>query len=69
MSEQTEEMQPVADGGLLVAFWRNRLWWMLSLAVLLGLIGIVYVLGHLSAADPETYPISSRGNSSYIRLS
>ena len=69
MSEQTREMQPVVGGGWLVALWRNRLWWMLSLAVLLGLIGIVYVLGHLSTADPETYPTSSRGNSSYIRLS
>lgn len=69
MSEASQELQPVTGGGLLVVLWRHRLWWMLSIAVLLGLIGIVYVLAHLSAADPETYPTSSRGNSSYTRLS
>ena len=49
--------------------WRNKLWWMLSLAVLIVLIGIVYVLGHLSSADSEMYPTSSKDISSYCCLS
>jgi hypothetical protein len=36
--------------------WRHRLWWLLPLVVLILLIGTFYVLGHLSAADPEMYP-------------
>ncbi len=35
--------------------WRAKSWWLLPLIVLFLLIGAAYVLGHLSAADPETY--------------
>lgn len=52
--------QPAAGTGLLHAAWKHRLWWIPALVVLLMLIGIVYLLGHLSSADSEMYPTSSR---------
>ncbi|HMD42790.1 MAG TPA: hypothetical protein VKH45_06945 [Candidatus Acidoferrum sp.] len=44
-----------AFGGIL---WRHKSWWLPALVVLLVLVGIVYVLGHLSSADSEMYPTS-----------
>ena len=50
-AQRTQE----ADG--VFGFWRQRKsWWLLPLAVLILLLGILYVLGHMSSADPETYP-------------
>jgi hypothetical protein len=48
--------QPAEAGGVFRIQWRHRLWWLLPLVVLILLIGTFYVLGHLSAADPEMYP-------------
>jgi hypothetical protein len=36
--------------------WKRRLWWILSLVVLIMLVTIIYVLSHLLAADLEMYP-------------
>jgi Family of unknown function (DUF5989) len=35
---------------------RRKLWWLLPLIVLLVLLGVIYLLSHLSAADSEMYP-------------
>ena len=34
----------------------RRHWWVLALVVLVVLVGIIYLLSHLSAADSEMYP-------------
>ncbi|HEY4979700.1 MAG TPA: hypothetical protein VII25_11075 [Candidatus Acidoferrum sp.] len=52
--------QGAASRGFLSVAWKHKLWWLPALVVLLGLIGIVYVLGHLSSTDSEMYPTSSR---------
>ncbi len=49
-----------AGEGFFRAAWKYKLWWLPALVVLLTLIGIVYVLGHLSSTDSEMYPTSSR---------
>jgi hypothetical protein len=36
----------------------RRPWLLLALAVLVVLVGIIYLLSHLSAADSEMYPTS-----------
>jgi len=41
---------------------QRKSWWLVPLAVLVILLGILYVLGHLSSADPETYPTTLEGN-------
>ena len=69
MGERVEVTPPVADEGWLRVLHRNRFWLILSLAVLLALIGLVYVLVHLSSADSEMYPTSATCNLSYNRLS
>lgn len=38
-----------------VNFLRRR-WWVFALLVLAVLLGIIYLLSHLSAADSEMYP-------------
>jgi hypothetical protein len=43
-------------------------WWLLPLVVLLFLIGIIYVLGHMSAADPEMYPTTHLNNNPYFHV-
>ena len=69
MGERVEVTPPAADEGWLRVLHRNRFWLILSLAVLMALIGVVYVLVHLSAADSEMYPTSALDNSSHNRLS
>ena len=60
MGRQVKEgLQPESGGGFLNALWRNRLWWMLPLGVLLLLLGAIYALEHLSKTDSEMYPTSS----------
>ena len=56
------------SGSVLTYLWQRKLWWMLPLAVLLLLLGIMYVLAHLSAADSEMYPTTFRSILSYSRL-
>ena len=34
----------------------QRRWWLLAVLVLLLLVGVIYLLAHLSAADSEMYP-------------
>ena len=34
----------------------RRHWWVLAIVVLVVLVGIIYLLSHLSAADSEMYP-------------
>jgi hypothetical protein len=34
----------------------HKMWWLLPLLVLFVLIGLIYVLGHMSSADSEMYP-------------
>jgi hypothetical protein len=41
-------------------FWQRKIWWLLPLGVLLLMLAIIYVLGHLSTADPEMYPTTMR---------
>jgi hypothetical protein len=55
-------------GGLFQRLWRQKSWWLLPLVVLLLLIGAFYVLGHLSAADPETYPTTLINVTSSLHL-
>lgn len=57
---QKETEQATETAGVFGHLWRNKIWWLLPLAVLLLLIAMIYVLGHLSAADPETYPTTLR---------
>ena len=70
MSDRISEIQPGATGGgILSVAWKHKLWWLPALVVLLALIGIVYVLGHLSSTDSEMYPTSSRSEGVNFYLS
>lgn len=61
MSGQISETQrDTSEAGMFSSLWRKKSWWLPALVVLLVLIGIVYVLGHLSSTDSEMYPTSSR---------
>jgi len=65
MSYQVKAVQPTfATGGFLSRAWKYKLWWLLPLGVLLLLLGGIYALGHLSSADFEMYPTSSRHHAS-----
>ena len=62
-AQRTQE----ADG--VFGFWRQcKSWWLLPLVVLILLLGILYVLGHMSSADPETYPTTRHGNAPVITV-
>lgn len=39
---------------------KRKLWWVLPLAVLLVLIGVIYFLGHMGATDAEMYRTTQR---------
>jgi len=39
---------------------QRKMWWLLPLAVLFLLVGIIYVLGHMGSADSEMYPTTER---------
>jgi hypothetical protein len=69
MSEAREGTeQGMEHGGVFGFLWKRKSWWLLPLVVLVLLLGAIYVLVHLSASDPETYPTSSRSESHYSRL-
>ena len=38
----------------------RKMWWLLPLAVLFLLVGIIYMLGHMGSADSEMYPTTER---------
>lgn len=40
-----------------VFLWQRKLWWLLPLAVLLLLIGILFALAQLSSVAPWMYPL------------
>jgi Family of unknown function (DUF5989) len=64
MSDLEKGMQrSEATGNLLSFLWQRKSWWLLPVAVLFFLLGILYVLGHMSSADPETYPTTRQNNS------
>ncbi len=45
---------------LFAVVWKNKIWWLLPLGVLLLLLGVMYALGHLSRTDSEMYPTTQR---------
>ena len=68
MNYQLKAAQPaLAPGSFMSRAWKHKLWWLLPLGVLLLLLGVIYALGHLSSADSEMYPTSSRHHSSLTR--
>ena len=70
MGDLEKGMQRSEAAGCALDFlWQRKLWWLLPLVVLLLLLGILYVLGHLSSADPEMYPTTQQENSAVIRVS
>lgn len=58
MSEQRKRSEDKTPG----MFRQPRIWWLLSLAVLLLLLGVVYLLAHLSSSDTEMYPTTQLGS-------
>ena len=42
--------------GTFAFLWQFKTWWVFSLAVLLLLLGIIFLLVRLSSADTEMYP-------------
>src|SRR5260370_18165591 len=74
-----EEMQTMGGGmkaaqqsqeanGFVGVAWRHKGWWLPAVVVLLVLVGIGFVMGHLSSAYSETFPSSSFQTSTYLRL-
>jgi hypothetical protein len=46
----------------------RKMWWLLPLLVLVVLIGLIYVLGHMSSADSEMYPTTRCVSATPARL-
>ena len=68
MSEQgLSTQEPPAGEGLLQVLWQRKVWWLLPAIVLVLFLAIIYALGHLSAADPETYPTTQESQSTIVR--
>ncbi len=38
-------------------FWERRLWWLIPLGVLLGLLGVLFALAQVSSVAPWMYPV------------
>jgi uncharacterized membrane protein len=47
------------QGGFLQYVWQHKMWWLMSLMVLIVLLGILYALTHLSSTDSEMYPTTT----------
>jgi len=62
------EQQATAVGEFFGAMWKHRLWWMLPLGVLIGLLVGIYALAHLSKTDSEMYPTSETQRPTLTRL-
>ena len=68
MSERENTMsEPSSRDGVFHFFWQRKTWWLLPLMVFILLVGILYVLGHMSSADPEMYPATQLEKSAYVR--
>jgi hypothetical protein len=65
---ETEKRQSARSRGMFGFLWEHKVWWLFPLVVLLFLIGIIYVLGHMSAADPEMYPTTHLNNNPYFHV-
>jgi len=50
------KMETANMGDTKKSLWLRRNWWLLPIAVLLLLLGAIYILGHMSSADSEMYP-------------
>jgi hypothetical protein len=44
-------------GEVFTFLWQRKLWWLLPLAVMLFLIGILFAVAQLSAVAPWMYPL------------
>ncbi len=59
MGEAKKTIQQLqGQGAFLTDFWRHKAWWLPALIILMVLVGIVYVMVHLSSTDSEMYPTS-----------
>ena len=59
MTETQEGMRAAKTLGT-VGSRPRKMWWLLPLAVLFLLVGIIYVLGHMGSADSEMYTTTER---------
>jgi len=64
---QKEALPSSPSRGVFNSPWQRKLWWLLPLGVLFLLIGIIYVLGHMSSADSEMYPTTLLQHSTLSR--
>jgi hypothetical protein len=63
---EAERQESTGTGGVVNFLWQRRVWWLLPLAVLVLLVGILYVLGHMSSTDTEMYPTTYQSNSTNL---
>lgn len=66
---EKEAPESMTDAGLGSYLWQRKLWWLLPLVVFLLLLGVIYILGHLSSADSEMYPTTAQSSSIDCRSS
>jgi hypothetical protein len=67
MSDWQGPIEALPTSGVVGFMWKHRLWWVLPMCVLFLLVGIIYALGLMSAADPETYPTTLQKAVLYFR--
>ena len=44
-------------GEVFAFLWQRRLWWLIPVAALIFVIGLLLLLAHVSAAAPWMYPL------------